>query len=61
MICDTCAIRMAIDASAEPACCEWYMEHVVILGEPVEACSAYSEATDFFKNLKGVTNDDPKK
>lgn len=53
MICDTCAIRMAIDASAEPACCEWYMEHVIILGEPVEACSVYSEATDFFKNLKG--------
>ena len=61
MICDTCAIKMAINISAEPACCEWYMEHVVILGEPVDICPVYKETTDFLKEMKGATKNDTKK
>lgn len=40
--CDTCQIEMQIRESKEPACCVWYMDHVVIAGESVENCTAYA-------------------
>lgn len=36
--CELCAVRNRVRESKEPACCKWYLEHVVILEEPVDNC-----------------------
>ena len=41
MRCDTCDVMRRIEESKEPACCAWYLDHVVILGETVEDCTTY--------------------
>lgn len=39
--CDTCRTFHDVNSSAEPACCKWFMDNVVILGKPVDDCTEY--------------------
>lgn len=39
--CKNCKIEMEIEHSEQPACCAWYLEHVVICGESVDDCNEY--------------------
>lgn len=43
MKCDLCQTKIDEANSKEPACCVWYMEHVVINGENIEDCTEYTE------------------
>lgn len=44
--CDSCKIEMSIRKSKEPACCKWYMDHVVINDESVDDCTEYDPVED---------------
>ena len=44
MKCDDCFVNVQAQKSKEPACCAWYLDHVIIGGEDVEKCSIGKEA-----------------
>lgn len=38
MKCETCSVYKRVLSSDEPACCAWYLEHVVCGRESVSDC-----------------------
>ena len=50
--CDTCKIRKEIEKSAEPACCIWYMDNVVLGNKNVNDCEIYQEEDDEVERSK---------
>ena len=39
--CNECEIYRRCNESAEPSCCQWYLEHAVVGGEDTSHCPVF--------------------
>lgn len=62
MKCKTCKVHEEICRSAEPACCVWFMDNVVIGGKSVDECPVYepvkADDTEAFNDFESPEEDE---